>query len=256
MRRLLILGGTAEAAALARQAVAQQDLTVITALAGRTRAPAALPGVVRVGGFGGPEGLALWLERETIDAVVDATHPFAARISANAATACGLRPTPRLLLARPPWQPQAGDIWTDVADMAEAAAGVPSGARAFLAIGRLELAAFAGRADVWFLLRLVDSPEAPPPLVHHAVITGRGPFLPDAERALLTGHRIDCVVTKNSGGGGGRAKLDAARALGLPVIVVRRPEPPPGGARAATVAEALAWLARDHLPATVMPPGC
>ncbi|HYH19044.1 MAG TPA: cobalt-precorrin-6A reductase [Azospirillum sp.] len=238
MRRILILGGTAEAADLARALVGRPDLDVVTALAGRTRAPAALPGRVRVGGFGGAQGLADYLAAEGIAALIDATHPFAATISANAVEACRRRPTPRLALVRPPWAPRPGDRWTGVPDLPAAAAALPAHARALLAIGRQDLGPFAGRADVWFLIRSVDLPDGPLP-PNHVLLTARGPFRVADEQDLLTTHRIGVVVAKNSGGND--AKLDAARRLGLPVILVERPAPPPGE-RAATVADALAWL--------------
>ena len=238
MRRVLILGGTTEATALARALATRPDLEVTTSLAGRTRSPAALPGRVRTGGFGGAAGLADFLASRGIDALIDATHPFAARISANAVEACRLHPTPRLALVRPPWEPQPGDRWTPVPDLPAAAAALPSGARTLLAIGRQDLDPFSARTDVWFLIRSVEPPDGPLP-PNHAVLTARGPFRVDDEVALLTTHRITTVVAKNSGGND--AKLDAARRLGLPVLLVSRPPPPPG-ARAATVAEALAWL--------------
>ena len=232
---MLILGGTTEAAALAR---ALTDVEVVTSLAGRTSRPAALPGRVRIGGFGGAQGLAEYLETEGIETLIDATHPFAARISANAAEAVRLRPTPRLMLVRPEWTPQPGDRWTTVPDIPVAADAVPKGARAFLAIGRQELAPFAGRADAWFLIRSVEPPDRPLP-PNHAVVTARGPFRVEDEAALLAEHRIDVMVAKNSGGGD--AKLAAARRLGVPVVLVKRP-PLPEGERVDTVAEAVAWL--------------
>ena len=235
--RVLILGGTTEAAALARALV---DFEVITSLAGRTRAPAAPPGRMRVGGFGGAQGLADYLEAESIDALIDATHPFAAQISTNAAEAVRLRPTPRLMLVRSEWMPQPGDRWTRVPDVAAAADAVPPGARAFLAIGRQELAPFAARADAWFLIRSVETPDGPLP-PHHAVITARGPFRGEDEAALLDAHRIDMLVCKNSGGDD--AKLAAARRLGIPVVLVERPALP-DGERVGTVADAVAWLER------------
>lgn len=236
--RLLILGGTTEAVELARCVAGRP---VIYALAGRTRAPVMPPVPVRIGGFGGVEGLAAFLRAEGIGAVVDATHPFAATISAHAAEACARVRVPRLRLERPAWQRQPGDRWIEVADIAAAAAALPSGARAFLAIGRQELAAFAARDDLWALVRVIDPPERPLPLARCQVVTGRGPFDPAAETALLAAHGIDHVVAKNSGGAASYAKIAAARALGVPVILVRRPEPPPGP-RVASVAAALDWL--------------
>ena len=238
--RILILGGTAEAAALAWALAEEPRVAAITSLAGRTRAPAEVPGKVRVGGFGGPEALADYLGSEGIDLVVDATHPFAARISRNAARACATAGVPRLLLARPPWTAQAGDNWVPVPDAAAAAAS-GLGRRVFLAIGRQELAAFAGLAGLWFLVRLVEAPEAPPPLADYHLVLGRGPFEVEQERALLREHRIDAVVSKNSGGVGAAAKIAAARALDLPVVMIERPSAP-ASETAESVEAALAWI--------------
>ena len=240
--RVLILGGTAEAVGLARALFGDARVAAITSLAGRTRAPAAVPGAVRVGGFGGPEALADYLGREGIDLVVDATHPFAARISRNAARACNLAKVPRLLLARPPWTPQASDTWVPVPDIEAAAAALPGlGRRVFLAIGRQELAAFAGLTGLWFLVRLVEEPETPPPLADHLLVLGRGPFAIEREIDLLREHRIDVVVSKNSGGAGAAAKIAAARALKLPVVMIERP-PAPDSETTESVAAALPWI--------------
>ena len=176
--RVLILGGTAEAAALAR---GLSGVGVITSLAGRTRAPAALPGEVRVGGFGGADGLAAYLEERGITAVVDATHPFAATISRHAEAACRQRPTARLMLARPAWEWLPGDRWIEVDDMAAAVEAIPAGARVFLTVGRQELAPFAARTDAWMLARVIDPPDEPIPGI--TLVTGRGPFDLAAERA-------------------------------------------------------------------------
>jgi precorrin-6A/cobalt-precorrin-6A reductase len=241
-RRLLILGGTAEARALAAAAATDPHLSVITSLAGRTQAPAALAGAVRVGGFGGPEGLARYLAEAQIDLVIDATHPFAAQISRNATVACASAGVPRLLLQRPPWQAQAGDRWTVVPDTTQAADVVATlGQRVFLALGRQDLAPFAALRDRWFLLRLVDPPSQPPPLPACDVVIARGPFAEVDEIALLKRHRIDLLVSKNSGGDATYAKLAAARALGLPVVMIARPPMPPGES-VETVEAALAWL--------------
>jgi cobalt-precorrin-5B (C1)-methyltransferase len=237
-KKVLILGGTTEAAELARRL---SGVPFVTSLAGRTRAPAALPGEVRVGGFGGTPGLAAYLEAEDIGTVIDATHPFAATISHHAEAACRLRPTPRLMLVRPPWEPQPGDRWVEVDDMLAAVAAIPKGARVFLTVGRQEMAEFAARTDAWFLVRVIDPPESPMP--GFTFITGRGPFDLTAERDLLARHRIDTIVTKNSGGAASYPKLEAARELGLTVIMVRRPAPPPGDT-VGTVDEALDWLKR------------
>jgi precorrin-6A/cobalt-precorrin-6A reductase len=241
--KVLILGGTAEAAGLARALAEDPGVTAITSLAGRTRAPAVVPGEVRVGGFGGAEALADYLRNEAIDLVVDGTHPFAARISQNAARACEAARVPRLLLARPPWRPQAGDNWIPAADAEAAAAALAGlGRRVFLAIGRQELAAFAGLTDHWFLVRLVEAPEVPPPLADYHLVLGRGPFAVAQERALLREYDIDVVVSKNSGGAGAVAKIAAARDLGLPVVMIQRP-PAPASETAESVEAACAWIA-------------
>jgi len=248
--RLLILGGTAEGRALAAAAEARfgRLLTVISALAGRTRTPVLPAGCVRIGGFGGAAGLAAYLREDGIGLLIDATHPFATRISAHACEAAARTGTPHLALVRPPWRLAPGDRWIDAATTADAAAAIPAGAgRVFLTVGARALAPFAGRDDLWFLVRLVDPPAAPIPLARHRLICARGPFAEEDERALLRDHRIDCVVTRASGGAATAAKLAAARALGLPVVMVRRPPAPPGE-RAASIEDALAWIER-HLEA-------
>ena len=240
MARVLILGGTGEARRLADRLAEHDAIEVITSLAGRTRAPALPAGTLRVGGFGGAEGLAAYLGEAAIDAVVDATHPFAARISANAVAACAATATPRLALVRPPWAPRAGDRWLDVADAAAAAALLPArGRRAFLTLGRQGLAPFAGCRDTTFIVRLVEA--APLPLAGATVIVARGPFALADERALLARHRIDVVVAKNAGGDD--AKIAAARQAGLPVIMLARP-PPPEGERVARIDDAVGWSQR------------
>ena len=242
--RLLILGGTAEGRALAAAAEARfgTSLTVISALAGRTRAPILPAGEVRIGGFGGADGLAAYLREEQIGLLIDATHPYATQISAQACEAAARTGTERVVLVRPPWQPMPGDRWIDAATVEEAAAAIPTEAeRVFLTVGVRSLAPFAARPDLWFLVRLVDEPAEPIPLVRHRLICARGPFAEEDERALLKVHGIDCLVTRASGGEATAAKLAAARALGLPVVMVRRPPPPPGPC-ASSVEDALAWI--------------
>ena len=242
-KKLLILGGTGEAAALAEKLAADPRLTVVTSLAGRTRAPAKLAGEVRVGGFGGPEGLAAYLDEQSIDLTVDATHPFAAQIAANAARACAKAGVSRLKLVRPAWRAVAGDTWIEVADMAGAAEAVGRNAtRAFLAVGRQDLAIFAHLKHIWFLVRSVEPLDAPCPLAHFTAIQGRGPFCEDTEVALLKDHRIDLLVSKNSGGAATYAKIAAARRLGLPVVMIARPQAPASD-RVENVDEAAAWVA-------------
>ncbi len=242
--RLLLLGGTTEASRLAQTLSARDDLVVVTSLAGRTASSAARPGRHRTGGFGGIEGLVAYLHAERISALVDATHPFAARMRWHAYEACNQTGVPRLRLERPPWQAQAGDRWTVVATVAAAAAAIGGGPsrRVFVTTGRNELAALASASDGrrWWLVRSLDPPERLP--LHPAeVILDRGPFSVDAETALLARHRIDLVVTKNSGGDTTAAKLEAARNLGVAVLVVDRP-PSPEGPSATTVAGAVEWV--------------
>ena len=240
--RLLILGGTAEGAALARGAADIAGLTVVSSIAGRTRAPVPLPGETRVGGFGGAPAMADYLRATGTTMVVDATHPYAAAISRNAAEACAAVGLPRLNLVRPAWAREPGDDWIEVDDADAAAARLADvGARAFLTIGRQEIGAFAGLDGVWFLVRLIDPLDAPLPPANGEVIHGRGPFDVADERALLAAHRIDVVIAKNSGGDATYAKIAAAREAALPVVMIRRP-PSPGGETVGDVAAALAWI--------------
>ncbi|CAI8056360.1 Precorrin-6A reductase [Geodia barretti] len=177
-------------------------------------------GPVRIGGFGGAEGLASYLREERIGLLIDATHPFATRISAQARDAAREAGAARLVIVRPPWRPLPGDRWIDVDTVEEAAAAIPAEARrVFLTVGVRSLAPFAGRPDLWFLVRLVDEPAEPIPLAQHRLICARGPFAEADERALLEAHGIDCLVTRASGGDATVAKLAAARALGLPVVM-------------------------------------
>jgi precorrin-6A/cobalt-precorrin-6A reductase len=237
---ILILGGTAEARELAAALVAD-GVPVTSSLAGRVARPRLPAGEVRIGGFGGPDALARWISEHGVRAVVDATHPFAERISASAAQAAPQAGVALLRLERPGWQERPGDRWTWVDDLDAAAAAIPRlGTRVLLTSGRQGLAAFAGVDDAWFLIRCVDPPEAPLP-PQHELLLDRGPYTLAGEGALVDAHAIDLVVTKDSGGAHTAAKLDAARERGLPVIVVRRPPRVGGVASVATVAEALAW---------------
>lgn len=242
-QRVLILGGTTEAVALAKACAARPGLEVMSSLAGRTRSPILPPGEVRTGGFGGAEGLTRFLGEHDIDRVIDATHPFAVRIGAHAEEACRRAQVPRLRLLRPPWQREPDDRWIDVADLAEAARRLSQvGRRAFLTVGHGDLEAFEG-LDAWFLVRTIESPGTPSPLVRAHWLTGRGPFAVEDELQLLRAHEIDVLVTKASGGEATYAKLIAARCLGLPVVMIRRPPPPPGPV-VGSVEAALAWLER------------
>ncbi|OLT02828.1 cobalt-precorrin-6A reductase [Pseudonocardia sp. CNS-004] len=232
--RVLVLGGTTEGRLLAGELVADHEVTV--SLAGRVRSPLPLPGEVRVGGFGGVDGLAAWLRGHGTDAVVDATHPFASTMTAHAAAACAVTGVPLLRLQRPAWTPVPGDCWETVPDLPAAAdLAAALGDRIFLTTGRSGLAVFAP-VDRWFLVRSVDPPEPPVP-ARMQVLLDRGPFTLDGERALLREHRIDVLVTKNSGGPA--LKLAAARELGVPVVMVQRPALPPGVTVVPTVGAAL-----------------
>ncbi len=238
---ILILGGTAEARALA-QRLDDAGRPVISSLAGRVARPRLPAGETRIGGFGGPDRLAAWLRKHDIRAVVDATHPFAARISASAATAAPAAGVPLVRLERPGWTAGPDDDWHRVPDLDAAAASVTQhGARrVFLTSGRQGLAAFAPLADPWFLIRCVDPPETDLP-ARHEVLLDRGPYTLDGERELLERHSIDLLVTKDSGGDHTAPKLAAARERGIPVVVVDRP-PRPEVPTVPTVEEALAWL--------------
>ncbi|MET8565604.1 cobalt-precorrin-6A reductase [Streptomyces flaveolus] len=239
---VLILGGTTEARRLAADLAARPGVRVTTSLAGRVARPGALPGEVRTGGFGGPEGLADWLRTHRVDALVDATHPFAASITDHAARAARATGVPAVVLGRPGWRPGPGDRWHDVPSLAGAAEALPGlGRRVFLTTGRLGLAAFAHLTDLRFLVRSVDPPEPPLP-PDTSVVLARGPFTVAGDTELLRAHRIDVLVTKDSGGEATAAKLTAARELGLPVVVVRRPALPAGVTAVPDVAGALERL--------------
>ena len=251
LQRVLILGGTAEAAALARSALGRfgDALQVTTSLAGRTERPAPLPGEVRIGGFGGTSGLAAYLSDHDISHVIDATHPFATRVSAQARLACEQVGVPRLMVLRPPWRRDPLDRWIEVRTMSAAAAIVGRvGRRAWLTIGASEIACFSGEREVQFLVRVVDPPRQSLPLHFYEVVVGRGPFTLAEERHHLKNHAIDVLVSKASGGAATEAKIIAARELGIPVIMVRRPPREPGDA-VETIEAALEWLAgRALLP--------
>lgn len=246
--RILILGGTGEAAQLAAVLAADARFSVETSLAGRTARPAKLAGEVRMGGFGGAAGLAAHIRETGVRALVDATHPFAAQIRANAADAAKATGVPLLRLERPAWVKRRGDRWHEVDSLAEAAKLAPKlGRRAFLTIGRKEIAAFANLPQIHFLVRLVEPPPEPLPLADYQLLLERGPFNEADELQLLRLHKIDLVIAKQSGGAATHGKIVAARDLRIPVILQRRPAPPPGYAPAATVETveaAVAWLGR------------
>ncbi|MCQ0024644.1 cobalt-precorrin-6A reductase [Streptomyces somaliensis DSM 40738] len=239
---VLILGGTTEGRRLAERLDAD-GVRVTSSLAGRVADPRLLPGGVRVGGFGGADGLAGWVREHQVDAVIDATHPFAGTISFNAARAAATSHVPLLALRRPGWAPVQGDDWRPVASLEEAARTVPGlGRRVFLTTGRMGLAAFADVPETWFLVRSVDPPEPPHP-ARMEVLLDRGPFTLEGEREVLRTYGIDVLVTKDSGGAATAPKLAAAREAGLPVVIVRRPPAPDGVPVVSTVEEAAAWVA-------------
>ena len=210
--------------------------------AGRVERPARHPVPRRIGGFGGVSGLADYLRTEKITHVIDATHPFAAQMSRNAVEACAATKLPLLALTRAPWHPQDGDTWTHVPDIAGAVAALGGQARrVMLAVGRMHLAEFAPNPQHFYLLRLVDPPAEPPAFPDHHVLVSRGPFTFEDDRALMEQFGIDLVVSKNAGGSGAYAKIEAARALGLPVVMIDRPQIPTRH-EVADPAEALAWL--------------
>lgn len=225
--RALILGGTSEARALAARLAGDARLHAVVSLAGRTSAPLASPLPVRIGGFGGVEGLTRYLVEERIDRVIDATHPFAARISANARAACAALGLPLLVFTRAPWSPAAGDRWIEVADNAGAVAALGEAPRrAFLTIGRLGLADFLCAPQHYYLIRTIDQPSKEDLPPRYELILERGPFTVESELSLMRAAEVDIVVSKNSGGRETYAKIEAARALGLPVAMVT---PPRGG---------------------------
>ncbi|MEU3013255.1 cobalt-precorrin-6A reductase [Nocardia asteroides] len=240
--RVLILGGTGEARELARIASGERGLDIVSSLAGRVTHPRLPVGPVRIGGFGGVEGLRTWLRENAIDAVVDATHPFAAQVSAHAATAADDLGIPALHLRRPEWVQRRGDLWTRVPDLAAAAEALSAhGEQVLLTIGRQGVRAFAGCTRQRFVIRSIDAPEGPMP-PRHELLLARGPFTFDDELVLMSRHRVDVLVTKNSGGAQTEAKIAAARTAGLPVVMVDRPPLPAGAVSVGEVGAAVDWL--------------
>ncbi|MFW0794782.1 cobalt-precorrin-6A reductase [Gordonia sp. CPCC 205515] len=240
-RPVLLLGGTGEARDLAARLVAA-DIPVVSSLAGRVAQPRLPVGEVRIGGFGGVDGLQTWLREHDATAIVDATHPFAATITEHAAVAAHATDIPLLRLARPPWIAGPDDQWLTVPDMAAAAREVGRrGGRVFLTTGRQDVGVFAGIDSAWFLIRVVDPPTADLP-THHQLLRSRGPYDLDSERTLLSDNQIDVLVSKNSGGELTRAKLVAAAELGVDVIMVQRPAEPGVGTTVHTVDDAEDWV--------------
>lgn len=242
-KRVLILGGTGDATELAVRAAEISGVEVITSLAGRTCQPVSLENA-RIGGFGGVAGLTNYLREQQIDLLIDATHPFAARISFNAAAAAAKASIPHLMLIRPAWKPVTGDTWLEVESNAAAAIVIPKLAqRIFLTIGRQELAAFAHLQDLWFLMRTIDSPQPDAQVPLGKLLRERGPFSLAKERSLLQQYEIGAIVSKNSGGDATYAKIIAARELSIPVVMVKRPAIPSCD-RVESLEDALAWMTK------------
>ena len=243
--RLLILGGTSEASALARRIADEPDVAAILSLAGMTAEPAPTPVTRRIGGFGGAEGLAAFVAREHIDAVVDATHPFASRISANAVAASRATGTPLVVFSRPPWTREPDDRWIEIAAMDDAVTALGTQRRTvFLTQGRLQLAAFAQAPQHRYIVRAIDRPAEVDALPDHKLILARGPFSLADELALMKHEGVEMLVTKNSGGRATYAKIEAARALEIEVVIVGRP-PAPEAETHHDLDAVLAWIA-DH----------
>jgi precorrin-6A/cobalt-precorrin-6A reductase len=240
--RVLILGGTTEASELARLLAADPRFEVTVSLAGRTANPRTQPVRTRIGGFGGTDGLVAWLKQDATQAVIDATHPYADQISSNAVAACARHAIPLASIVRPAWEPRPDDTWIPVPS-AEAAADAlgPKPRRVFLSLGRLELGAFARRPQHHYIARTIDPPgdvSLPPDT---KLLFGRGPFDREAETALLARENIEMLVSKNSGGAATYAKIEAARHLGIPVVMIARPNKPRGHAVESAEA-AVIWL--------------
>lgn len=245
-RHVLILGGTGDARQLAERLTARRGLRITLSLAGRTKVPLAQAGDVRTGGFGGADGLARWLLDNHVDTLIDATHPFAARMSQNAVAAANAAGIPLIVLARPQWERGAGDRWIDAEDTADAARLLGDVRQTvFLAIGRQELAPFAAAPQHRYIVRSVDAVDDSLRLADARYILDRGPFAEADERRLFEREGVKIVVAKNSGGDATYGKIAAARALGLPVVMVRRPRPT-GVPTVASIDEAI-WVL-DHLP--------
>lgn len=244
MPNILLLGGTTQASALA-DALAAGGWRATLSYAGRVADPKPQPIPVRVGGFGGVDGLAAYLRGQGITHLIDATHPFAAQMRANAAAAAQRSGVAHLMLTRPAWMPGDGDRWQRVADIPAAVAALAGPARSvMLALGRMHVEAFAAQPQHRYLLRFVDAPETAPSLPRHHLVVDRGPFEVAGDLALMRAHGIDLLVCKNAGGTGAMAKLVAARTLGVPVLMIDRP-PMSGGAEVHEVAAVLRWLGHD-----------
>ncbi len=252
--RILLLGGTTEARKLAERLADDTRFDVLVSLAGRTQSPKPSPVPVRTGGFGSHAGLAAFLREHPFDVIVDATHPFAAQMSANAVHAAKDVGVPLVRLERAPWMQGPRDVWQGVASLEEAVdalANVPQ--NVFLGVGRQSLVPFAAKPQHHYVIRVIDPPDVPAAMVQHEIITGLGPFRIEDDIALFRDKRIDVVVTKNSGGTATASKIVAARELGLPVIIVERPQLPASedyAARTEMVEDVVSWLRTHYLSLT------
>jgi len=246
MKKILILGGTGDAVKLAAKLADIPDLEIISSLAGRTKQPSALVGQVRIGGFGGASGLANYLQENSIDLLIDATHPCAGQITTNGAIAARSTDTPHLMLVRPQWDKVSGDNWIEVPTVDAAAQAIPTSVkRVFITSGRQQLEPFLRRSpNTWYLIRCIDPPDLQLP--HSQVLLDRGPFSLEQEHKLLREYQIEAIVSKNSGGVATYAKIIKARELGLPVIMVQRPVMPEGN-KVNNIEEAIAWVGKFHL---------
>jgi precorrin-6A/cobalt-precorrin-6A reductase len=225
--RILILGGSTEASQLASRLAGNSAIFPVLSLAGRTKNPVLPPIPFRSGGFGGVSGLASYLRQEAIDVVIDATHPFAERMSLNAQEACRETGVPLAVYTRLPWTPKPGDRWTEVPDIPGAVSAIGEHPRRiFLTVGRQQISPFEAAPQHYYVIRSVDPPDPPPSLPRYRLVLARGPFPLDAETQLITSENIDVIVTKNSGGDAARAKLDAAREKGIEVVLIRPPVRP------------------------------
>jgi len=244
MKKVLILGGTGDAVKLAAKLATIPQIEVISSLAGRTKKPVALVGQVRIGGFGGAEGLANYLQQNSINILIDATHPCAGQITHNGAIASHIASIPHLMLVRPQWERVTGDEWIEVESVEAAAKAIPESAnRIFITSGRQQLEPFLQRSqvypDTWYLMRSIDPPDIKLP--NSKMLLDRGPFSLEQERQLLRDYQIQAIVSKNSGGDATYAKIIAARELAIPIMMVQRPARPEGE-KVTSIEEAIAWL--------------
>ncbi len=244
MKKVLILGGTGDAVKLAARLADIPEIEIISSLAGRTKKPSALVGQVRVGGFGGATGLANYLQENSIDILIDATHPCAGQITYNGAIASQSIDIPHLMLVRPQWEKLTGDNWIEVESIEAAAQEIPESVnRVFITSGRQQLEPFLRRSQIypesWYLLRSIDPPDIE--IASSTVLLDRGPFSLEQERQLLREYQIEAIVSKNSGGDATYAKIIAARELEIPIVMIQRPAMPEGE-KVASIAAAIAWL--------------